>query len=45
MDFLGLQTQIINYIQENYSKSLEDIGLDNVNYIKDKNKHNTINQN
>lgn len=35
MDFLGLQTQIINYIQENYSKSLEDIGLENVNYIND----------
>lgn len=35
MDFLGLQTQIINYIQENYSKSLENIGLENVNYIND----------
>ena len=35
MDFLALQTNITNYIEENYSKSLQAIELEDINYIND----------
>lgn len=35
IDFGLKQTEIKNYIEENFTKSLEAIGLDNVNYIDD----------